>query len=131
MVLVRDHYQDSAARAGRFLLEAFDSFYYYRPLIQLISRGISLGFGNTNVEMLFYQVNADGKFDDVLTNGPFVWNSFDADQVKEVLDCLSICERVKLEVSRTSKNNDKLIKYSESILYRVTEHQSSSVVRTK
>ena len=101
-MLVRDHYQDSASRAGRFLLEAFDSFYYYRPLVQLISRGIALGFGNTNVELLFQQTNSNGKFSDVLTNGPFVWNSFDADQVKEVLDCLSISERVKLEVSRSN-----------------------------
>lgn len=93
MVIVRDHYRDSAARVGQFLLEAYDSFYYYRPLVRLIRRGISLGFGNTNVEVLFLQGDLHDNFANVLAPGPFVWSSFDGERVSEVLSSLSISER--------------------------------------
>ena len=96
--MVRDHYRDSAARVGQFLLEAYDNFYYYRPLVRLIRRGIALGFGNTNVELLFLQGDLNTKFSDVLSPGPFVWSSFDGERVSEVLSSLSICERFKIEV---------------------------------
>ena len=97
-MLVRDHYRDAAARIGRFLLEAYDCFYYYRPIVQLIRRGISLGFGNTNFELLFHQNDLGNQHTDVLAPGPFVWCSLDGELTTEILTCLSVCERFKLEV---------------------------------
>ena len=80
------------------MLETYDCFYYYRPLTQLIRRGISLGFGNTNFELLFQHEDLGNKYADVLAPGPYIWCSMDGEMITEVLTSLSICERFKLEV---------------------------------